>query len=237
MRRMMLAVCLLCVFAAPVAAGAGEPTTVRVFQIHHCSVSEAAAAVQALLTESGSVTVQPHQSRITVQDRADVVARAAEVIAGLDRSPDRYLLEVVLLEGVARELPAAQRADVDPRLRRMFPFVSYRRIGATTFDGVMGEPASADLGEGLRVSFLADSIAVTGDTPYGIPNPGNRLHLEWLTLERSSTDSAGRQKSVEVLRTSVFLSEKQEVLIGAGSSEESERGLVLILQARSIGAD
>lgn len=237
MRRAILAVLLLGAVAAPAVARAGEPTTVRVFQIRHCSVSEAAAAVQVLLTESGSVTVQPHQSRITVQDRADVVERAAEVIAGLDRSPDRYLLEALLLEGVARELPAAQRAKVDPKLRRMFPFVSYRRIGATTFDGVMGEQASADLGEGLRVSFLADSLAVSGDTPYGIPNPGNRLHLEWLTLERLSTDSAGRQRLVEVLRTSVFLSEKQEVIIGAGSSEESERGLVLILQARSIGAE
>jgi hypothetical protein len=42
---------------------------------------------------------------------------------------------------------------------------------------------------------------------------------------------------VEVLKTSVFLSEKQEVFIGAGASEDSRSGLVLILQAQEIGGD
>ena len=88
---------------------------VRVFQLQHCSVTEAAAAVQALLSEDGSLTVHPHQSRITVQDRPDVVERAAKVIADMDRSPDRYLIEVVLLEGVAEELPPQQRVAVDAR--------------------------------------------------------------------------------------------------------------------------
>lgn len=231
---------VLAVLVGLVALGTGwaaDPTMVRVFQVQHCSVTEAAAAVQALLSEDGSLTVHPHQSRITVQDRPDVVERAAEVIAKMDRSPDRYLIEVVLLEGVAKELPQQQRAAVDGRLRRMFPFVSYRRIGATSFDGVMGEPAFADLGEGHRVSFLAESLGIGDDAPWGIPKPGSRVHLQWLTLSRTVTDAAGRQRSIEVLRTSVFLSEKQEVFIGAGSSEDSDHGLVLILQARSIGVD
>jgi hypothetical protein len=216
---------------------AADPTTVRVFQVHNCSVTDAAAAVQSLLSENGSLTVHPYQSRITVQDSPDVVERVAKVIADMDRSPDRYLIEVVLLEGVSQELPPQQRAHVDSRLGRMFPFVSYRRIGAANFDGVMGETASADLGEGNRVSFLAESVSMRADTPYGIPDPGNRLHLQWLTLNKATTDAAGRERSTEILRTSVYLSEKQEVFIGAGSSEDSGRGLVLILQARSIGAD
>ena len=138
-------------------AAAPGPTTVRTFQVRHCSVTEAAAAVEPLLTENGSLTVQPGKSRITVQDRADVVARAAEVIAALDRSPDRYRIEIILLEGVKGQLPAGQRTAVDERLLRMFPFETYRRIGSTTFDGVLGEAADAELGEGIKVAFLAQS--------------------------------------------------------------------------------
>jgi hypothetical protein len=200
-------------------------------------VTEVAAAVQTLLSEEGSLTVHPGKSRITVQDRPEVVDRAADMIAKMDRSPDRYLIEVVLLQGVPVELPPAQRAPVDARLKRMFPFVSYRRIGATSVDGVIGQPAAADLGEGHQVTFVASSLAISDDTPWGIPDTGDRIHLQLLTLKRVTTDPAGKQRSVEVLKTSIYLSEKQEVFIGAGASEDSTQGLVLILQANEIGGD
>jgi hypothetical protein len=235
-RRMVLLFAVLTVVVAPAAAGP-DPTTVRIFHVRHCSVTEAAAAVEALLTENGSMTVQPRQSRITVQDRHDVVERAAQVIAELDRSPDRYLIDVRVLEGVQGKLPENQRAEVDERLLRMFPFTSYRTIGSARFDGMVGEPASAVLGEGYRVSFLAETLGIGADTPFGIPRPGTRVHLQWLTLERVADGADGSRRPSEVLRTSVFLSEKQEVVIGAGASEQSKRGLVLILQALSIGDD
>lgn len=238
MTRRLLALVVLFWLAVPVSSlWASEPTTVHVFQVHYRPVSEVAAAVQKLLSEEGSLTVHPGQSRITVQDRPEVVDRAAEMIAKMDRSPDRYLVDVVLLQGVPDELPPAQRAPVDARLKRMFPFASYRRIGATSVDGMMGEPATADLGEGHQVTFVASSLGISNDTPWGIPDTGNRIHLQLLTLKRVTTDSAGKQRSVEILRTSVYLSEKQEVFIGAGASEDSTQGLVLILQANHIGGD
>jgi hypothetical protein len=216
-------------FAAP------GPTAVRVFNIQHVAVADAAAAVQLLLSVDGSLTVQPHHSRITVQDRPEVVARVAEVIAELDVAPIRYQIEVELLEGTGDDLPEHERTDVDSRLRRMFPFAAYRRIGTTSFDGRTGEQASADLGEGYRVSFLANSLGVSENTPWGIPDPGTRVHLQWLTLQRVVVNPAGEQRAKEVARASVYLSVKQEVFIGAGASEDSSGGLVLILQAHSIG--
>ena len=235
-RRITVAL-LLVGLAVPSLMAAPGPTAVRVFHIRHCSVAEVAAAVEKLLTEDGSFTVQPGKSRITVQDRPDVVERVAGVIAELDRSPDRYTIEVALLEGNLRDLPPAQRATVDDRLLRMFPFTSYRSIGATTFEGVVGEPTEADLGEGHLVSFLAESVRIRSDTPYGIPNHGDRVHLRWLTLVRLPEDPGGSRRPIEVLRTSVFLSEEQEVFIGAGASEDASRGLVLILQAHTIGGE
>jgi hypothetical protein len=238
MARRLLALVVLFWLVAPVSSlWASEPTTVRVFQVRYRSVTEVAAAVQTLLSEEGSLTVHPGKSRITVQDRPEVVDRAADMIAKMDRSPDRYLIEVVLLQGVPVELPPAQRAPVDARLKRMFPFVSYRRIGATSVDGVIGQPAAADLGEGHQVTFVASSLAISDDTPWGIPDTGDRIHLQLLTLKRVTTDPAGKQRSVEVLKTSIYLSEKQEVFIGAGASEDSTQGLVLILQANEIGGD
>ena len=223
-----VAVIVPSLYAGPV------PTTVRVFQLRHCSVTEAAAAVEELLTEDGSLTVQPRKGRITVQDRSDVVERAAEVIATLDHPPGRFLIEVEILEGVQGNLPEHQRADVSDQLLRMFPFNAYRSIGVATFDGVMGEAAEADLGEGYRLSFLAESLGITDDTPYGIPRLGSRIHLEWLALSKGTEGSASRSQPSELFRTSVYLSENQELILGAGASESSKRGLVLILQALSV---
>jgi hypothetical protein len=238
MVRRLLALVVLLWLAAPAATlEASEPTTVQVFQVRFRSVTDVAAAVQTVLSEEGSLTVHPRQSRITVQDRPEVVSRVAEMIARMDRSPDRYLIEVVLLQGVTEELPPAQRAAVDARLKRMFPFASYRRIGATSVDGVIGQPAAAELGEGHRVSFLASSLGIANDTPWGIPDTGNRIHLQPLTLSRITTDRSGQQRSMELLKTSVYLSQKQEVFIGAGASEDSKSGLVLILQASQIGGE
>ncbi len=235
-RRLIPLVLVIAVIVPSLAAGP-VPTTVRVFHLRHCSVTEAAAAVEALLTEDGSLTVQPRRARITVQDRPDVVERAAEVIAELDQPPGRYLIEVEILEGVQRMLPADQRADVADRLLRMFPFTSYRSIGVATFNGVVGEPAEAALGEGYHLSFLAESLGIGDDTPFGIPRPGSRIHLQWLSLSKLTDSSSGRLQTAELLRTSVFLSENQEVILGAGASENSARGLVLILQAHTIGGE
>ena len=59
-------------------------TTTRVFQIQHTSVAEASSAVQPLLSENGTLTVQPQKNRITVQDTAEIVQRVADVLAELD---------------------------------------------------------------------------------------------------------------------------------------------------------
>jgi hypothetical protein len=235
LRRTLLVVLALAV--AHGAAAAPGPTTVRTFHVTHCSVSEAAAAVEPLLSEEGSLTVQPGKSRITIQDRAEVVAAAAEVIARLDTSPDRYRIEIMVLEGTRGGSPPQHPTRVDERMRRMFPFEHYRTIGATIFDGVLGDPAEADLGEGLRVAFLAESLGVSEDTPWGIPRPGSRVHLEWLILTRQTAGNGGALRSAELLRTSMFLSKDQEIFIGAGAAEDSARGLVMIVQAHSVGAD
>ena len=67
-------------------------------------------------------------------------------------------------------------------------------------------------------------------TAFGIPTQSLRLDLHPLVLEK--VDSEGTK---EVLRTRVVLSQDQEVVIGAGETEDSEQGLVLIVKALPVG--
>ena len=232
----LMFVALLATLTAAAAAAQDVQTTVRVFHIRHSSMAEAATAVLPLLSATGSMTIQPGDERLTVQDVSEVMRRVSSVLAKLDRGPERYRIRAELLAGSTRSTAPAQPIQVAERLRHMFPFTSYRRIGTTVFEGQLGSPATADLGEGHRLSFQAVALRLPQDAPWGMPDPGNRMQLQELTLAHLDERPNGDQRATEILRTSVYLSPRQEVFIGAGNSESSAQGLVLILYAESIGS-
>jgi hypothetical protein len=226
---------LTLVLAVALTAGADLETVVHVFQLRYASVTEASAAIQPMLSDRGSITVQPRQARITVQDLPEVVQRVADLIVEIDRLPKSYRIQVELLEGTSRPIPAEQQIRVDERLAGMFKFPSFRRLGSAVFEGDLGSPSSAELGSGFKISFLAEPTGFSQDSPWGTPDPGDRIHLRWLQLDRLRTTDDGRRTSDEVLRTSIFIAPKQKVFIGAGKSEDSTDGLVLIVEAQDVG--
>jgi len=220
---------------APVVTSADPPTAVRVFNLHYTSVAEASSAVQPLLSENGSLTVQPHKATLTVQDSPEIVARVAEVIARLESPPMRFQIAVELLEGTKEELAEGTRVEVDRRVARMFPFASYRSIGSALFEGDVGSTATGDIGEGHRLSFIVTPVRVPEKSAFGIPDIGPRIQLGEFTLEKLTAASSRAGSAVEIIRTDVYLSPNQEVIIGAGGSEESTSGLVLILRSEDPG--
>jgi hypothetical protein len=217
--------------------GAVEMTTVRVFHLEDTpiTVQEAANAIQPLLSESGSLTVQPHQLRVIVQDKPDVLARVSEVLDSLNRSPERFSLHIELLEATNEPLQRGDAADVDDRIRRTFQYAFFRRIGVTLVEGNVGDAAVATLGGGYQVRFMPDRLPSPEEFPWGITPAGTRIHIDRFTLTMSPPDAEGEHRPVEVLRTSLVLAPSQRAIFGASGSEKSNRALVLILTARSIG--
>jgi hypothetical protein len=235
MRRAIIVVVMLAVCMSSFGWADDVQTTSRVFQLRYVSISDATQAVEPLLSESGSMTVQPHKSRITVQDSAEIVERVAEVLAELDRSPGSYAIEVTLLQGTNEKLDESDRIQVDRRVERMFPFDAYRMIGSTVFEGELDSSTSAELGEGYHLSFLPTMLKFDEDSPFGVRGSGSRFQLQGLHLVRLSERENGLRARTDVLRTSVQISPRQEAYIGAGASEESTTGLVLILRAGPFG--
>jgi len=231
---------LLIVFAVMIAVSVSADeinTTTRVFQIRHSTVAEMSSAVQSLLSEHGTLTVHPHKSRITVHDTPDVVDRVAEVLAELDVAPGTYAVRVRLLRGTDAEVAPEQRAEVNERARQMFPFAAYVEIGSTLIEGELKTPVSADIGKDYRVSFLAVPQRASKDLPFGMPKMGSRYTLQDLTLAKVSEKENGEQVMVEVIRSDVSISPGQQTSIGAGASEDSKNGLVLIIKAVATGAE
>jgi hypothetical protein len=227
-------VVFLSIAALALSAAAQSETIVRVFNLKNASVIEAFTAIEPLLSADGSVTVQPSRGRITIQDSPRVVGKITALIDELDRIPGEYRIEVELLEGLDSERVSDLPPELDRRLHRMFPFKSYRRAGRTVFQGEFGQPTTASLSRNYRLSFLAESSSVPESTPWGVADIGDRTQVKWLRLDRLSTTVGGGEKLDELLRTTVFLSPRQKMIIGAGSSEDSATGLVLILTMQSV---
>ena len=220
---------------AAIAAAGNVETVSRVFTLEHVSVSEASAAVQPLLSEHGSLILQPSRSQMTVQDLPQVVEQVAVLVADIDSLPESYSIQVVLFEGGPEPYSVAMQAQIDQRLRKMFKFPSFRQLGSAVLEGELGSPAQADLGGGFQISFLAHTPEYSEDTPWGAPDPGDRIHLRPLILKRVSIEPDGTQEIEILLRTNVLIAPKQKVYIGAGTSEDADNGLVLIVHSQDSG--
>jgi hypothetical protein len=235
MLKRSLVVVVVVAIAAPAVAADGR-TLSRVFRLEHVSVSEVSEAVQPLLSDVGSVTLQPKLARIVVQDEPAIIARVTALIEELDRMPGPYGVRIDLLEGgETSAYGSITEVEVEDRLRRMYKVNSFHLIGSSTVEGVLGIPAQAELGSSFRVSFLARVPSYSAETPWGAPDPGLKLYLRHLILERVELASDGTLVTDEILRTNVLLSPQQTVYIGAGNSEESKQVLLLIVHAKDFG--
>jgi hypothetical protein len=85
------------------------------------------------------------------------------------------------------------------------------------------------------VSFSSHAIEYNADTPWGSPDPGERIHLRPLILKRMTVKPDGTQEIDILLRTNVLIAPKQKVYIGAGASEDADNGLVLIVHFQGSG--
>jgi hypothetical protein len=217
------------------AALVAADTVSRVFRLEHVSVLEASTAVQPLLSEAGSLTIQPKLSRMVVQDEPEIIARVTAMIEEIDHVPGAYSVRIDLLEGgEPKPYGTVDEIEAEERLRNMFKVEALHRLGSSTIEGVLGSPAQAEIGNSFQVSFLAQIPKSSESAPWGTPDPGERLHLRQLVLERKAVSEDGTLTTDELMRTNVLLSPKQTVYIGAGNSEQSKQVLVLIIHAEDF---
>jgi len=229
--RRIVVVVLLSMMIAVSAPADEAKTTTRVFHIRHSTVAEASSAIQPLLSENGSLTVQPSKNRITVQDAPEIVDRVAEVLAKLDTAPGKYSVRVSLLKATNAATPPGDRVAVDRKIQQMFPSASFVSIGSTLIEGELKTPVSADIGSDHRIEFVAVPQGAPKNLPFGMPKMGARYTLRDFSLTQVRENENGEQTTVEIIHSDVSISPGQQTSIGAGASNESTSGLVLIIEA------
>jgi hypothetical protein len=157
---LMVAVVLSCVVAqadVEMAAGSGgaKALTVRSFQFKYVDAGRAAEAIKSLVSNEGSISIQPSTNALVVTDRPDNIRDIAAMLARFDVPAQPFKLRIRIVgagrvEGSGR-VPESLR-DVAPKLS-LLRFNSFDDLGDATAEAREGDPAIVDLPSGYRADF------------------------------------------------------------------------------------
>ena len=218
-----LAAALVVALLAPAAAGAPPVVVVRVFALKYRAADEALPLVRPLLSDAGSVMLEPRTNELTVRDAAASVERVAKTIAAYDIPLRGVDVAVTLLKATADPKAAPRQADVSEeirevgeRLKKLFNVTDFTRLDSVVVRGMEGQRVAYVIGTHYRLQFLVDPS-----------RDGKRLQFKDLSLERVRREG-GRETYGEILRTSINVSMGQPYILGVGKDEAARGALFLV---------
>jgi hypothetical protein len=233
-----LALAFVCAVAAWTALATPTPATVliRVFTLRYRRAEEVALLVRPLLTDEGSVILQPKLNTLTVRDSAPAVEKAAQAIASYDLPPRNVEISVTLLKasseprkagpgGPQERRPVSEViAGVGEQLKKRFNFTDYQRLDSVVVQGTEGDNVAYAIGGQYRLAFLVDP---SGDEKV--------IRLKDLSLERLRKDEKGRETRREILKTSINVQAGHTYICGIGKDESAADALFVVFEPRFRG--
>lgn len=216
---------LLTVLVLPAVPAAGAPpvVVVRVFGLKHRPADEALQLVRPVLSDAGSVMLEPKTNEITVRDTAASVERAAQAIASYDVPLRGVDVRVTLLKAASdpnppprAELPAEIRG-IGERLKKLFNVTDFTRLDSVVVRGAEGQRVAWVIGVNYHLQFFLEPS-----------RDGRRLQFRDLSLERVRREG-GKEVRGEILRTTINVNMGQPYILGVGKDEAARGALFLVL--------
>lgn len=206
------------------ALSAPPVVVVRVFALKHRTADDALPLVRPLLSDAGSVMLEPRTNELTVRDTSAAVERAAQAIAAYDVPLRGVDVAVTLLKATADPKAASPKTDVSAeirgigeRLKKLFNVTDFTRLDSVVMRGMEGQRVAYVIGANYRLQFLVDPS-----------RDGRRLQFKDLSLERVHREGTKETRG-EILRTSINVSIGQPYILGVGKDEAARGALFLVL--------
>lgn len=222
--------CLLC--AAPALifcqqAGISEKGIgVKLFNIKFKNVDDVAAIITPLLSDFGSLTIQPKLKTITIQDYSDNLKRIDEAVREYDMPPKN--VEVIINLILATEKPGGAGGGIAKEIRGVSEALSdftrwteYERIGSVVITSMEGSESVSSIGDTYRVKFFID---------YANEEKGI-IKFSRFSLEKAVV-SEGLQKYEQIWNIGLNLVNGKLLVAGAAKQPGSKRALFLTIQSR-----
>jgi len=206
---------------AVAAAVSAEPVGVKVFVLRYKRVEEATLLVRPLLSDSGSIMLQPRINALTITDRPAALNTIGPALAQFDIPPRGFSIAVKMVraraDAAAGDL-SKEIGGIGNKLSQVFRFNDYALIDSAVLGGAEGDSVSYLLGGEYRLTFR---IEPAGQSP--------TLRLSAFALAREKTTFNGRRVDVPLFRTTLNVGLNQTLVLGASKEEASKKALLLIL--------
>lgn len=219
----VLAAAALLALLAPPASGAPNVVVVRVFTLKHRAADEALQLVRPLLSDAGSVMLEPKANELTVRDTSTSVERAAQAIAAYDVPMRGVDVAVTLLKatsdpkaGPSMTDASAEIRGIGESLKKLFNVTGFTRLDSVVVRGVEGQRVAYVIGGSYRLQFVLDPS-----------RDGKTLQFRDLSLERVRREG-GKETRGEILRTSINVSMGRPHILGVGKDEAARDALFLV---------
>jgi hypothetical protein len=213
---------LLALLATP-ASGAPPVVVVRVFALKYRSADEALQLVRPLLSDAGSVMLEPKVNELTVRDTSTSVERAAQAITAYDVPLRGVDVAVTLLKATSDPKAAPSKTDVSEeirgigeRLKKLFNVTDFTRLDSVVVRGMEGQRVAYVVGASYHLQFFLDPS-----------RDGKRLQFRDLSLERVRREG-GKETRGEILHTTINVNIGQPYILGVGRDEAAQGALFLV---------
>ena len=226
----LLLVLVLSLLGGEVARGQGVPRGDRVddvlvlhaYTLKHQRASDAIPLVHPLLSERGTVELQPGDNTLVIRDTPGALARILPVLRSFDHAPRPLRVEIMIVKASRSAVsPPMNHSDLPEeltrRLRKILLYDNYDLEAQSLLQPVEGESVTYEIGEGYQVAFRLGTVL-----------PDRRVRLTDFEIARRSP----KRGPQELLHTNLNLWLDQTMSLGLAKSEGSREALMVVLTLR-----
>jgi hypothetical protein len=197
-----------------------EAVAARSFQLQFRDASRAAVVIKPLITDKGSVSIQPSTNTLVVTDLPERLEEVARILGEYDAPARSFTIDLKLVAASTSQNPPPVPPDlkeISSKLGGVLRFNQFEKIGELVTSGREGTPVLIEIDGGYRAEFrLGDFDPIS-----------RSLRLEDFKLSRVPQRGGELQ---QLLKTSINLRLGQTVALGASRDPGSTRALMIVLR-------
>lgn len=221
-RFVAVCICGVCaVWPVLLAAQSGDgrdEVVVHAVTLRYQQAADAVGLVYPMLTDAGTVELQPGGNTLVLRDVRTAVDRILPRLRRFDQPSRSLRIAVQIVSAGAAEAGRGREPQLSPdvlaRLRELLRYRSYSLLGRAELEVPEGHATAYEVGEEYQVDFRLGKMN------------GRRLNLQGFRVLRLGDDGNLRP----LIHTNLNLSLDQPLVLGLAKTESSDRALMVVLQ-------
>jgi hypothetical protein len=223
---------LLSLLATACAAQSGQPgpsgnpgdLVLHAYALKHRKASDALPLVSPLLSQRGTVELQPGTNTLVIRDTLTALGRIVPTLRSYDHPARPLTLELYVVRATRATTPGV-RSDLPDqltrRLRALLAYNVYEVQAQALLDSQEGQAVTYAVGGDYEVSFRVGTVLAPG-----------RVKLSDFRISRVARRSSRPQPQL-LIHTNMSLQLDQTTSLGLARSETSPEALMVVLTLRS----